>query len=241
MGIFDKESPLNNFIKIGEVSSVDYAKGTARVVFDDEDSLVSYDLPVRQINTIANKDYAMPDVGEDALCVFLPSGEEEGFIIGSWYAGAVAPPSGFSKDKRLTVFSDGSSFYYDRAAHEFKAQIGDTKITIDRIGVEVDAPKNVVVNSGQSVTVKGGQNVVVEGGSNVIVKGGSLIALNAPTVTLTMGNTTMNLNGSSAEIVASNLTFKGTMKVEGNMSVSGNINSTGNIVASGIVDGSNIH
>ena len=41
MGLFandDLSSRWSHLIKIGEVSSVDYSKGTARVVFDDDDS-----------------------------------------------------------------------------------------------------------------------------------------------------------------------------------------------------------
>ena len=41
-----KVPDVPSLIKIGEVSSIDPAKCTARVVFDDEDSIVSYDLPV---------------------------------------------------------------------------------------------------------------------------------------------------------------------------------------------------
>ena len=45
MPLFEQQ-PLPDLIKIGEVSSVDPEKCTARVVFDDEDSLVSYDLQI---------------------------------------------------------------------------------------------------------------------------------------------------------------------------------------------------
>ena len=44
MSLFDKDEALgrlNDLIKVGEVSSIDPATGTARVVFDDEDGTVS--------------------------------------------------------------------------------------------------------------------------------------------------------------------------------------------------------
>ena len=94
---------LNSIIRIGEVSSVDYSRGTARVVFDDEDSAVSFDLPVLHTNTFANKDYALPDVGEDVLCLFLPSGPEEGFILGSFYAGEIELPEANKIDEPLSL------------------------------------------------------------------------------------------------------------------------------------------
>ena len=87
--------------KIGEVSSIDPSACTARVIFDDEGSIVSYDLPVMQRNSFANKDYQMPDVGEDVLCLFRGNGFEDGVIIGSFYAGEVAPPESRSPHDRV--------------------------------------------------------------------------------------------------------------------------------------------
>ena len=49
MGLFEHSGlpeKLNDLIRIGEVSSINPAKGTARVVFDDDDGTVSFDLPI---------------------------------------------------------------------------------------------------------------------------------------------------------------------------------------------------
>lgn len=216
---------LKSLIKIGEVSSVDYAKGTARVVFDDDDSIVSNDLPVLQTNTLQNKDHAMPDIGEDVVCLFLPSGNEEGFILGAVYAGEVQPAE-TSKDIRSVTFLDGTEIKYDRAAHLLSVKIDGTTITANRENVGINTPKNV--------NVKGGQTVNVEGGQTVNITGGTVINLVAPSVNLTMGSTTMKLNGSKASIDASNVEIKGALKVTGNMTT------TGSITATGAVYGSNI-
>lgn len=130
---------LNGLIKIGEVSSVDYATGTARVVFDDDDSIVSNDLQVLQKNTFKNQDFVMPDIGEDVVCLFLPSGSEEGFILGSVYAGEVTPPES-SGDKRTVVFEDGTKVSYDRASHELTVKIDGTTITANQQKISVTAP-----------------------------------------------------------------------------------------------------
>lgn len=216
---------LKSLIKIGEVSSVNYANGTARVVFDDDDSIVSNDLPVLQTNTLQNKDHALPDVGEDVVCLFLPSGNEEGFILGAVYAGEVQPAE-TSKDVRSVTFSDGTEIKYDRAAHLLSVKIDGTTITANRENVNINTPKNV--------NVKGGQTVNVEGGQTVNITGGTVINLVAPSVNLTMGSTTMKLNGSKASIDASNVEIKGALKVTGNMTT------TGSITATGAVYGSNI-
>lgn len=224
---------LKGLIKIGEVSSVDYAKCTARVVFDDDDSIVSDDLPVLQTNTFRNKDHAMPDIGEDVICLFLPSGGEEGFILGSIYAGEVAPTE-TSPHVRSVTFADGTTCQYNRETHELKAVINDTVIIADRSHIDIKAP-NTIDNSSKEINTKGEMTVNVEGGTTVNVKAGATINLVAPSVNLTMGSTTMKLNGSSASIDAQNLELKGALKVTGNVTTSGNI------TASGSVHGSNIN
>ena len=231
--LFNQESRqewLNSIIKIGEVSSVNYAQGTARVIFDDEDSSVSYDLPVLHRNTLRNKDYAMPDVGEDVLCLFLPSGPEEGFILGSFYAGDIELPQN-DGNLRSVKFSDGTEITYDRKLHTLSATVQGTSIVANRAGVAVKAPDVIVVNA---------DSVEIKGGTDVNVTAGATINLTAPTVNLTMGSTKMSLNGSQATIEASNLEFKGTMTVTGNLGVSGNVSVSGAINASGPIHGSNI-
>jgi phage baseplate assembly protein V len=150
---------LNGFIKIGEVSSINPAAGTARVVFDDDDSLVSNDLQVLQKNTFSNKDYYMPDIGEDVVCIFLPSGSEEGFILGSVYAGEITPPES-SGDIRAVVFSDETKISYDRSKHILSAVIGETSLI---------ANGNEVVITGASKITGTAPNIVFNG--NVTING----------------------------------------------------------------------
>lgn len=164
MALFGEDNSveeMNRLIKIGEVSSVDPTNGTARVVFDDDDSIVSGDLQVLQKNTFKNQDFAMPDVGEDVVCLFLPSGTEEGFILGSVYSGEVTPPES-SGDKRTVIFSDDTKISYDRSTHSLTVKIGDTTITADS--------GKVNVNGGTVVNVKGASSVNVEGAA-ITLKG----------------------------------------------------------------------
>ena len=222
MALFDTDDSqfneiLNRLIKIGEVSSINPAAGTARVVFDDDDSVVSYDLPVLQRNTIANRDYAMPDIGEDVLCIFLPTGEEDGFILGSFYADEIDPPES-SGDKRTVVFSDDTRISYDRATHELSITIGGTSI----------------VANGDSITAETPQTINATAGATVNINAGSAVNIGAPVLNLTIGGTTMTLTGSSATITSSNLVLNG------NITVTGNLDVTGNITATGPVHGANI-
>ena len=203
------DEKANRLIKIGEVSSINPAKCTARVVFDDEDSLVSYDLPVLQRNTLENHDYFMPDVGEDVLCVF-PQGSDDGFIIGSWYAGDITPPAS-SEDIRMIEFKDGTKISYDRSSHELNVKIDGTTIKANRNTVDITGDKTVNVESATSINIK------------------------SAVITLTMGGTTMTLNNGNAVINTQKITFTGDMDCTGDAKINGDLKVDGAIKASGTI------
>lgn len=118
-------------LKVGEVTDVDPAHCKIRATFDAEDGKTSDWLPVLQRKTLEDKDYSVPDIGEDVLCVFFHEAEETGFALGSFYAGEIELPAS-SQDKRVVKFKDGTIISYDRSSHTLKAQIGDTQIVADQ-------------------------------------------------------------------------------------------------------------
>ncbi|NPV30554.1 MAG: phage baseplate assembly protein V [Firmicutes bacterium] len=125
-----------NLIRIGRVSAVDPARATARVVFEAQE-VVSYDLPVIQRQTLRNKDYYLPDVGEHVVCIFLPTGNADGFILGAIYTDEDQLPAS-SQDKRVIQFEDGTRIEYDRASHT---------LTVNAVG-----PINIVAAGNVNVT-----------------------------------------------------------------------------------------
>lgn len=133
---------LNGIIKIGEVSVIYPDKGTARVVFDDDDSMVSAELKVLHKNTFKNGDYSMPDIGEDVVCLFLPCAPEDGFIIGSFYAGEVKPPE-TDGNRRTVKFSDDTTVTYDRAAHALKVTMGSGTCNVKCPSITLDGNVNI--------------------------------------------------------------------------------------------------
>lgn len=169
------EEKLHGLIRIGEVCDIDYATGTARVVFDDDDSLVSNFLQVIQRNTYDNQDYAMPDLGEDVVCIFLSSGLEEGFILGSVYAGEITPKES-SGDVRSVIFSDNTKISYNRATHELKVTINGTSIKATQENVEVVTPNNANVTA-----------------ANIVANASSKASVKAPAVSIE-GEVTINGN-----------------------------------------------
>ncbi len=92
---------LNNIIRIGTVSSVNNSDRTARVEFKDK-GLISGPLRVIKYSSIttiksASLEYAgeekshkhdvtitpwLPSVGEMVVCIFIPKGDGDGFILG---------------------------------------------------------------------------------------------------------------------------------------------------------------
>lgn len=67
---------LKDIVKIGIVSSRDTDKRTARVKIQDQ-GRVTGDLQVVQTSSVW-----MPDIGQWVLCLFIPGGEGDGFILG---------------------------------------------------------------------------------------------------------------------------------------------------------------
>ena len=130
------------------VSTVEPAAHAVRVAFEDEDGMVSDLLPVLVTGASANKDYALPDVGDRVVCAFLGNGVSAGFCLGAVYSHANRPLQK-NGDVRSVTFKDGTVVAYDRGTHT---------LTIETNG---------------AVNIKAAGNVNVDG--DVIAKGISLI------------------------------------------------------------------
>lgn len=105
---------IDNLIRIGKVAQVFPERARVRVDFEDVE-MVSAELYVMVHRAIGTKDYWMPKVTEDVICLFLDS--NTGFVIGSWYGdndiipGNIQPTS--NDDIRAIEFENGSKFIFD--------------------------------------------------------------------------------------------------------------------------------
>ncbi|MBQ9273501.1 MAG: phage baseplate assembly protein V [Succinivibrio sp.] len=179
------EQQIARLFRVGEVSSIDPVAHTARVAFQEDNGLVSYDLRVLERNTHDNCDHQMPDIGEDVLCIFLPCGSEDGFILGSWYAGEVTPPS-TDPDERKVQFKDGTYIVYHREKHTLDIVDEDTSIHADREKVTINTPKlvqvtttDVEVNASGNIKGTAGGNIELQAGGNVNINAGGSMSLTA--------------------------------------------------------------
>jgi phage baseplate assembly protein V len=107
---------LMELIKVGRVSSVYPDRCTAKVVFEDRDNLISGELQVIQQGSQDNKSYWMPTIGEQVVCLFLPNGKGDGYILGTTYNDEDKPVVQ-SVNKRTIRFQDGAVMEYDTEQH----------------------------------------------------------------------------------------------------------------------------
>ena len=174
------EALFLRMVRVGIVTQVFSNQGTVRVKFDDQDGEVSYELPVIFKKTQKDKDYWLPDVGEQVLCVFLPYGIEQGFVLGAFYSEVDKPPVK-DKNKRRIEFEDGSYVEYDRKEHKLTVEIkGEAEIKVEKDAkIEVSGNGELKVNGNATVNVSGNVElsangkVVISGKGTVEIDGGS--------------------------------------------------------------------
>jgi phage baseplate assembly protein V len=144
---------INELVRVGIVTQRYPERGAVRVHLVDVDEQVSYELPVIFRKTLKDKDYWMPDINEQVVCLFSGQGLEQGFVLGAIYSESDAVPVS-SNDKWHKVFEDGTVIEYDRVAHKLTADVkGD--IEVNATGeCDADVQGTVVVKSASSITLK---------------------------------------------------------------------------------------
>lgn len=98
---------LSEYIFVGLVSSIDAAHGTAVVTRPDRDGRTTAPLPVLQRGAKDTKDFWMPAIDDQVLCILLPNasgkGPSMGWIIGACYSDVDTVPAGASGSTRVLV------------------------------------------------------------------------------------------------------------------------------------------
>lgn len=214
MNLFDMPEGVSSLIKIGEISSIDPAKCTARVVFDDEDSIVSFDLPVLQRNSLKNHDYAMPDVGEDAIVLFFGEGQEDGVILGSIYAGEVTPPES-TENRRTVVFDDDTRVCYDRAEHKLTVTIEGTEVVFNRQDGSITVPNAVTINC-TTATVNASSGITLDTPKTDVTG-----VLNVAGLITGKGGLAVSGGGGAAVTVTGNMKLQGQIEASSDVTAGG--------------------
>ncbi len=151
---------LRNLIRIGTVSSINYKEGKLRVCFEDQDNIVTDELPMLSF------EYEMPNIGESVLCLFLGNGITNGFCLGRYfYADDQPNPNG--ADIYCKQLLRQARLVYDRSNKTLTISIPDTK------DIQVVIDGNLSINGNLTVTgnVSVGENLSVTGDESI---GGAL-------------------------------------------------------------------
>lgn len=69
-------------IRVGKVSSIDYKNGMIKVLYTDRDEAVTDDLPVLSFND----EYKMPQIGDYVLVLHLSNGTAAGYVLGTFWS-----------------------------------------------------------------------------------------------------------------------------------------------------------
>lgn len=137
----DINNILKNLIRVGRISEVNPAANTARVTYPDKNDSVSGELNILNRGSSKDKDYWVPDVDEQVVCLFLPNthkGVNRGFVLGSFFSTTDTAPQN-DKNIRTIKFADGSVITHDRS---------DGSITIHASG-------NITITAGGTITIQG--------------------------------------------------------------------------------------
>ncbi|WP_044180924.1 phage baseplate assembly protein V [Phytobacter massiliensis] len=231
----------------GIISDIDETTVLVRVTLPECDNLQSNWLPVLQRNTQDNKDYWLPDMGEQVE-VLLDDNGEDGVVLGAVYSTVDTAPLA-SRDKRYVHFSDGAAFEYDRQSHQLTINGGIEKIVIEvkestRLTSPLVEVKAQQVNvTSETVSVKA-TDVSVEA-SQVAVQAVDVsveaartgikaldVTVDAPISTFT-GNVTVMKKLTWLGGMAGSSGAGSSAVITGNVNIQGNLKASGSVMDSG--------
>ncbi|MGG6032120.1 phage baseplate assembly protein V [Salmonella enterica] len=215
----------------GTVSAIDPVNVRARVRLPDHDNLRTWWLDIMQNNTYKNKDYCMPDVGEQVKVLMTPDGVE-GVILGAVYSGKDTPVIS-DPDRRRTDFADGTFVEYDRKNNAMAIGGAIKTLTITtHSDITLQTDTQVTVIAQNSATVKT-QDATIDAGNSATVKT-QKATINSPETEIT-GNTTIKKD----LLVEGSITGKSGMSISGGSggvaaTITGSLAATDDVSAGGI-------
>ncbi len=80
----------DNGIRVGRVSSIDYASGMIKVVYTDKDNSVTRSIPYLNMNG----EYKMPNIDDMVLVLHLSNGSAMAIVAGTFWNEANKPVEG---------------------------------------------------------------------------------------------------------------------------------------------------
>ena len=100
---------FKNLIRMGKISSVNYTLGRVRICFEDQDGMVTDEIPYFAF------EYDMPEINDLVVCVGLGVGVFKGFCLGGFFFSQNLPGQS-GKDIYFKWFKKEAWLKYDRAS-----------------------------------------------------------------------------------------------------------------------------
>lgn len=194
-------------LKFGSVAEQDAATQRVRVRLPELGQLLTAWLPVLSRKSLKDKDYWLPDVGEQ-VAVLMDARGEDGVVLGAIYSEADAVPV-VSKEKWQRRFADGAVLEYDRKQNQLTVNGG---------------VKHVVVETQADVQIRAASSITIDGGQTVTIKAASKVSIDAPATEI---SGTLTVQGA--------ITGQGGLAVSGGggATVTGSVSVSGDVTASG--------
>lgn len=130
---------MNDAIRVGRISSIDYKSGCADVCFKGEEDVIYSDLPFLAF------EYKMPKVNDLVLVVAQKYAQKKsGFILGPYFNDENKPEVD-GKDYFFKRFSDTAYIKYDADKGELEITAG--KVVIKNLKTENVETQNLTANT----------------------------------------------------------------------------------------------
>lgn len=147
-------------LRIGKISSINYEKGTARVLYTDRDNAVTAELP------LLSAEYNPPKIDDFVLVCHLPNGSAAGIILGAFWNDKGRPVEGFEGLYRKDLDRTKG-----RAMLRYDANTG--KLLLVMPDAELECPE-VLVNGNLTITGNLTVNGNIQASGDVVAGGVSL-------------------------------------------------------------------
>lgn len=136
---------MSQLIRVGFVTSRQAEKHRVQVELRDTVTakLTTKWLPVLCPRASGDLHYDLPDIGDQVLCLFLPYGLEQGFVVGAMYGRQTPPVSDPEKTHR--TFKDGTTLEYDRAQHKLTGEVKGDVMLHATGGITIKADGDCVI------------------------------------------------------------------------------------------------
>ena len=135
---------MDDLIRIGRVSTINYKAGTAKVVYRDRDDMVTGELPM------LSSEYLMPKPDDMVLVLHLKNAPSRGVIVGPIYNDDNRPGIN-GKNKYCKDLTDDVQFKADGGDLTVKAS---GKVTIDADSIVFKGSSDIAIDA-DSIVFKG--------------------------------------------------------------------------------------